>query len=45
VQGNDMQSDDVQDDGVQRIVVSPQDELRPRPSWCTGRSHAVREAL
>jgi hypothetical protein len=35
----------VQDDGVQRIVVSPLDELRPRPSWCTGRSHAVQEVL
>jgi hypothetical protein len=45
VQGNNVQSDDVQDDGVQRIAVSPLDELRPRPSWCTGRSHAVREVL
>jgi hypothetical protein len=45
MQGNDVQSDDVQDDGVQRIAVSPLDELGPRPSWCTGRSHAVREVL
>jgi hypothetical protein len=45
VQGNNVQSDDVQDDDVQRIAVSSLDELRPRPSWCTGRSHAVREVL
>jgi hypothetical protein len=45
VQGNDMQSDDVQGDGVQRMAMSPLGELRPRPSWCAGRSRAVREEL
>jgi hypothetical protein len=40
VQGNDVQSDD-----VQRMAVSPLGELRPRPSWCAGRSRAVREEL
>jgi hypothetical protein len=33
------------DDGVQRIAVFPPDELRPRPSWCAGRSRAVRKKL
>jgi hypothetical protein len=44
-QGNDVQSDDVQGGGVQRMAVSPLGKLRPRPSWCAGRSHAVREEL
>jgi hypothetical protein len=45
VQGNDVQSDDVQGGDVQRMAVSPLGELRPRPSWCAGRSRAVREEL
>jgi hypothetical protein len=45
MQGNDVQSDDVQGGGVQRIAVSPLGELRPRPSWCAGRSRAMREEL
>jgi hypothetical protein len=45
VQGNDVQSDDVQGGDVQRMAVFPLGELRPRPSWCAGRSRAVREEL
>jgi hypothetical protein len=45
VQGNDVQSDDVQGGNVQRMAVFPLGELRPRPSWCAGRSRAVREEL
>jgi hypothetical protein len=45
VQGNDVQSDDVQGGGAQRMVVFPLGELRPRPSWCAARSRAVREEL
>jgi hypothetical protein len=50
VQGNDVQSDDVQSNDVQGgnmqcMAVSPLGELRPRPSWCAGRSCAVREEL
>jgi hypothetical protein len=41
----DVQGDGVQGGGVQRMVVSPLGELRPRPSWCAGRSRAVREEL
>jgi hypothetical protein len=40
-----MQSDDVQNKNVQRMMVSPLGELRPRLSWCAGRSRAVREEL
>jgi hypothetical protein len=40
VQGNEVQSDN-----VQHMAVSALGELQPRPSWCTGRSHAVREVL
>jgi hypothetical protein len=47
VQGNDVQSDDVQGGGVQRMAVSPLSELRPRSvgvqegrAWC-GRSCSV----
>jgi hypothetical protein len=45
VQGNNVQSDDVQGGDVQRMAVSPLGELRPRLSWCAGRSRAVREEL
>jgi hypothetical protein len=45
VQGNDAQGDSVQGGGVQRRAVSPLGELRPRPGWCAGRLHAVREEL
>jgi hypothetical protein len=45
VQGNDGQSDDVQDGDVQRMAVSPLSELRPRSSWCAGRSRAVQVEL
>jgi hypothetical protein len=45
MQGNDVQSDDVQGGGVQRMAVFPLGELRPRPSWCAGRSRVVREEL
>jgi hypothetical protein len=40
-----VQDNYVLDDGVQCIAVSPLDELRLRPNWCTGGSHAVREVL
>jgi hypothetical protein len=43
VQSDDVQSDDVQGGDVQRMAVSPLGELRPRPTWCAGRSRAVRE--
>jgi hypothetical protein len=42
VQGDNVQGNGVQDDS---IAVPPLDTLRPRPNWCTGRSHAVREVL
>jgi hypothetical protein len=38
-----VQGNGVQDDGVQRIAVSPLDALRPRPGRCAGKSRAVRE--
>jgi hypothetical protein len=40
VQGNDVQSG-----GEQSMAVSPLRELRPRPSWCAGRSRMMREEL
>jgi hypothetical protein len=40
-----MQGNDVQSGGVQRMMMFPLDALKPRPNWCTGRSHAVREVL
>jgi hypothetical protein len=45
VQGDNVQGNGVQDNGVQRIAVFSLDELRPRPRWCAGRSHTVREEL
>jgi hypothetical protein len=45
MQSIDVQGNDVQSGGVQRMAVSPLGELRPRPSWCIGRSRAWREEL
>jgi hypothetical protein len=45
VQSDDVQSDNMQDNGVQRIVVSPLDALRPRPGRYALKSRAVREKL
>jgi hypothetical protein len=45
VQRDDVQSDNVQDNGVQRIAVSPLDALKPRPGRYAGKSRAVREKL
>jgi hypothetical protein len=40
-----VQGNGVQDNGVQRIAVSPLDALRPRPGQYAGKLHAVREEL
>jgi hypothetical protein len=45
VQGDNVQSNRVQDDGVQRIAVSSLDALRPRPGRCVGKSRVAREEL
>jgi hypothetical protein len=45
MQSECVQSNDVQSGGTQRMAVSPLGELRPRPSWCAGRSHTMREEL
>jgi hypothetical protein len=45
MQSTGVQGNDVQSGGEQRMAVSPLRELRPRPSWCAGRSRTMREEL